>query len=247
MMNCVLKPWWLLSVAFPLHISAFQTSRMSFPNNLVTSAPTRISKGRLSLLSKPPFIGAALTKEEDLQRTIQIIMNHVDDLAKKESRDVVRSSVSEIKENQSNSIAPKNVVANQNRVSHSSHHTVSNGVERALSQLTALFPFFVLSAAMVGFKYPQTLLWVNQGQRVPQMLAAVMMAMGCSLTTDDFKRVLNTSGSNQSKNKKGDPSDDTNTTNIASIPAGILCQYIVSFRKCSVIRLISYYLDQDLF
>ena len=43
-------------------------------------------------------------------------------------------------------------------------------MEKVLSPLTTIFPFFVLSAAIVGMKFPQTMLWVNQGQHVPLML-----------------------------------------------------------------------------
>jgi bile acid:Na+ symporter, BASS family len=85
---------------------------------------------------------------------------------------------------------------------------------------------FVLSAAIVGMKLPQTMLWVNQGQRVPLMLAAVMMAMGCSLTKDDFKRVLSTS-STDSEDEHDLNNNSSSNNNLTAIPAGVSCQYII--------------------
>lgn len=57
------------------------------------------------------------------------------------------------------------------------------------------------------------------------MLVAVMMAMGCSLTKDDSKRVL----SNSSTDSEDEHDLNSNSNNnLTAIPAGVSCQYIVS-------------------
>jgi bile acid:Na+ symporter, BASS family len=176
---------------------------------------------RLFSIEKPPFIGAALSKDEDLQRTIEIIMKHVDDVAKKQSTSKANNTSSDISDTSSNTLTkidsndPKGVIPMDDL-----------SVEKVLSQLTTLFPLFVLSAAIVGMKLPQTMLWVNQGQRVPLMLAAVMMAMGCSLTKDDFKRVLSTS-STDSEDEHDLNNNSSSNNNLTAIPAGVSCQYII--------------------
>jgi hypothetical protein len=175
---------------------------------------------QLFSIEKPPFIGAALSKDDDLQRTIEIIMKHVDDLAKKQTvnrADTISSNVS-LYSNKKDTSAKKTRTEIHDYPADLEPVKVSS-VEKVLAQLTTLFPFFVLSAAIVGMKFPHTMLWVNHGQRVPLMLAAVMMAMGCSLTTDDFKRVFST----ESEDVNG-----SDMNNFAAIPAGVSCQYIVS-------------------
>lgn len=178
---------------------------------------------QLFSIEKPPFIGAALSKDEDLQRTIEIIMKHVDDLAKKQNinrADTISSDVSLYSNKNDTSAKKTGIEINDNQAD--SEPVKVSSIEKVLSQLTTLFPFFVLSAAIVGMKFPHTLLWVNQGQRVPLMLAAVMMAMGCSLTTDDFKRVFSTKSTTDSEDVNG-----SDRNNFAAIPAGISCQYII--------------------
>ena len=62
-------------------------------------------------------------------------------------------------------------------------------------------------------------MWVNKGQIIPFMLSAVMMAMGMTLKTEDFTRLLN--------NKISSTHNDNVQTSLAAIPAGISCQYII--------------------
>uniref|UniRef100_A0A7S3V7Q2 Bile acid:sodium symporter n=1 Tax=Chaetoceros debilis TaxID=122233 RepID=A0A7S3V7Q2_9STRA len=90
------------------------------------------------------------------------------------------------------------------------HQSPTPLIDKLLSKLTSLFPFFVLSAAVLGFQKPTTLLWVNEGNRIPMMLSAVMISMGMTLSTKDFTRVLTSSGKSA-----------------AGIPAGVSCQYII--------------------
>lgn len=177
-------------------------------------------------IEKPPFIGAALNKDEDLQRTIEIIMKHVDDLAKKQSTSKADTISSETVQDLNKKDVSMKTVKGGIEISPNRNELKQvkiGSVEKVLSQLTTLFPFFVLSAAIIGMKLPHTLLWVNQGQRVPLMLAAVMMAMGCSLTTDDFKRVLSSKSTADSRSVDG-----SNKNNLSAIPAGVSCQYLVS-------------------
>lgn len=44
-------------------------------------------------------------------------------------------------------------------------------IDRILSQLTSLFPFFVLGSAILGSLVPNTLNWVNRGNYITYMLA----------------------------------------------------------------------------
>jgi BASS family bile acid:Na+ symporter len=167
-------------------------------------------------------MGAALNKDEDLQRTIEIIMKHVDDLAKKKNTSKGDTISSETVQNSNKKDVSMKTGMEISRNRKELTQVKVGSVEKVLSQLTTLFPFFVLSAAIIGMKLPHTLLWVNQGQRVPLMLAAVMMAMGCSLTTDDFKRVLSSKSITDSRSVDG-----SKNNNLSAIPAGVSCQYLI--------------------
>lgn len=81
------------------------------------------------------MIGAALSKDENLQRTIEIIMKHVDDVAKKQSTSKANHTRSDISDTSSNTLTkidsndPKGVIPMDNL-----------SVEKVLSQLTILYP-----------------------------------------------------------------------------------------------------------
>ncbi len=82
----------------------------------------------------------------------------------------------------------------------------SNKIDKVLYKLTSLFPFFVMSAAVIATYRPATLDWVNKGPTITVMLACVMIGMGMTLSKKDFDMVFQ---SNQ----------------IRSVPMGVLCQF----------------------
>lgn len=90
-------------------------------------------------------------------------------------------------------------------------------IDQVLSTLTTGFPFFVLSSAILGMLKPKTLTWVNNGEIIPLMLAAVMTAMGMTLRREDFTRIFSLS-----KDPKNPQSSD-----LSAIPAGLMCQYLI--------------------
>lgn len=48
----------------------------------------------------------------------------------------------------------------------------------------------VIAAAILSGFFPQTFAWVQQGNRPSIILGIIMLTMGCTLSTDDFKIVL---------------------------------------------------------
>jgi bile acid:Na+ symporter, BASS family len=76
-----------------------------------------------------------------------------------------------------------------------------------LPRLTTAFPLYVVVAAIVGYRFPWTLAWINQGSLVTLLLAAVMAGAGLTLQRSDFTNVWAT------------------RTNRAAIPLGIACQF----------------------
>lgn len=90
-------------------------------------------------------------------------------------------------------------------------------IDQVLSTLTTGFPFFVLFSAILGMLKPKTLTWVNNGEIIPLMLAAVMTAMGMTLRREDFTRVFSLS--------KG--SRNPQSSDLSAIPAGLMCQYLI--------------------
>jgi BASS family bile acid:Na+ symporter len=60
---------------------------------------------------------------------------------------------------------------------------------KAVTTLTSLFPFWVLSAAVLGFFKPMAMSWLK-GELVTFSLALTMLFMGMTLTVADFDRVL---------------------------------------------------------
>ena len=93
--------------------------------------------------------------------------------------------------------------------SSSSSSSSSRLVDEWLAKLTTAFPIFVLSAALLAVQVPRSLLWVNTGNTVTVMLAAVMCGTGLTLQTKDFERIWEI------------------PRNRLAIPLGVLCQFII--------------------
>jgi BASS family bile acid:Na+ symporter len=183
--------------------------------------------------------GAANSKEDDLEKTIKLIMEHVEKESKRDA--LIKAEQTKNKPKQKfldlKSIikADSEVMLRSKKAANGFMGTSSvdetndefvdaavaveekealHFVDNVFAKLTTLFPLFVLSAAITGVKKPGALLWVNKGQLIPLMLSAVMMSMGMTLKTDDFTRVL----------RKSESSEDAS---FAAIPAGISCQYLI--------------------
>lgn len=60
-------------------------------------------------------------------------------------------------------------------------------VSRWLARYTSLF---IILVAIVSFIFPQTFAWVQQGQRASVILGLIMLTMGCTLSTEDFRILL---------------------------------------------------------
>ena len=58
---------------------------------------------------------------------------------------------------------------------------------RWLARYTSLF---IILIAVVSFIFPQTFAWVQQGQRASVILGLIMLTMGCTLSTEDFRILL---------------------------------------------------------
>ena len=58
---------------------------------------------------------------------------------------------------------------------------------RWLARYTSLF---IILIAVVSFLFPQTFAWVQQGQRASVILGLIMLTMGCTLSTEDFRILL---------------------------------------------------------
>lgn len=87
-------------------------------------------------------------------------------------------------------------------------HKVDSTLDKILSRLTSAFPLFVLGSAILGLTKPSALLWTNKGTLISWMLALVMCATGLTLERKDFTNVLR-------------------SKNVAAIPAGVLCQFMI--------------------
>lgn len=59
-------------------------------------------------------------------------------------------------------------------------------ISRWMSQYCS---WIVIAAAVLSGFFPQTFAWVQQGQRPSIILGIIMLTMGCTLTTEDFKTV----------------------------------------------------------
>lgn len=91
-----------------------------------------------------------------------------------------------------------------------------NRLDTILATLTPGFPFFVLGSAIVGLFRPSIFMWTNQGELITIMLALVMCGTGLTLTKDDFAKVLQ-------------------KDSIASVPVGVLCQFLIMPFSASII------------
>ena len=60
-------------------------------------------------------------------------------------------------------------------------------ISRWLARYTSLF---IILIAVVSFIFPQTFAWVQQGQRASVILGLIMLTMGCTLSTEDFRILL---------------------------------------------------------
>ena len=83
------------------------------------------------------------------------------------------------------------------------------GLDKWLERLTTAFPVFVLSSALIGYVQPSTLMWVNRGNIVTLMLAAVMWGTGLTLRKRDFVQVLE------------------KPSNRIAVPLGVFCQFAI--------------------
>lgn len=114
---------------------------------------------------------------------------------------------------QNNTIHFNNTIAesNDNSIVVTSTGITENRIDKLLSRLTNLFPFFVLGSAILGIFKPSLLLWVNTGNIISIMLGGVMCGTGLSLETSDFTYFF----------------EKKNTKSLVSIPLGIACQFII--------------------
>ena len=60
----------------------------------------------------------------------------------------------------------------------------------ASSWLARYTSLFIILIAVVSFIFPQTFAWVQQGQRASVILGLIMLTMGCTLSTEDFRILL---------------------------------------------------------
>ena len=145
----------------------------------------------------------ARSKADDLEKTIAIIMHH----------------------------AKRNKVVNNNKratvKSENSSTSSRFSVANVLSDLTTCFPLFVLSSAIIGSKNPDLLTWVNKGAIIPLMLGAVMIFMGMTLTTQDFKNVFKPAEKSLIASSSSDESQSESSSSISAVPIGVLCQYLI--------------------
>lgn len=62
---------------------------------------------------------------------------------------------------------------------------------QTLSHLMSRYcSWVVIAAALVSAVWPQSFGWVQQGQRPSVILGIIMLTMGCTLSTEDFKILL---------------------------------------------------------
>jgi hypothetical protein len=161
-------------------------------------APTSATSLHLRFGKSDKIKGAAKSKEEDLEKTINAILQHIEsedqrlEAAKerKERGEEIRAEkrsrrieLPELITNEKDNIMLRSKRSTDRGISLSFPGgdeeagdigaPVTNGLDEILSKLTSLFPVFVLSSAIVGMKKPSALTWVNKGQIIPIMLSAV--------------------------------------------------------------------------
>lgn len=98
-------------------------------------------------------------------------------LRRRRRRRILSAVRSDEEENDEMAVSDKDEIQNKNRL------------DLWLSRLTTAFPLFVASAAWIGWWNPSALLWVNHGNTVTIMLAAVMCGTGLTLQAEDFQSV----------------------------------------------------------
>jgi len=142
--------------------------------------------------------GAASSKEDDLEMTIKLIMEHVDVEAKRQDAQKIADAEEEKTKKEEERAKrktfdlptliksePRPIMLRSSRTNEIIEEYVpepsssiatkdsENTLDKVLSKLTSLFPLFVVSSAIIGIKRPVYLTWVNKGQIIPLMLAAV--------------------------------------------------------------------------
>jgi len=65
--------------------------------------------------------------------------------------------------------------------------TLLLSLSRWLARYTSAF---IILIAIVSFIFPSTFAWVQQGQRASIILGLIMLTMGCTLSTEDFRILL---------------------------------------------------------
>ena len=60
-------------------------------------------------------------------------------------------------------------------------------ISRWLARYTSAF---IILIAVVSFIFPNTFAWVQEGQRASIILGLIMLTMGCTLSTEDFRILL---------------------------------------------------------
>lgn len=63
-------------------------------------------------------------------------------------------------------------------------------LKRVSGWLATYTSLFVIAAAVLAYVCPAAFGWVQQGQRASIILGLIMLTMGCTLTTDDFRILL---------------------------------------------------------
>lgn len=183
-------------VSFPAVCSAFTVQRSTLRIQASTvSSQTQYNKNYIHHMASGP----ADSKEDDLERTIKLIMEHVEKEAKREElKRMQQAKQQDSAEEKQRVVNLPSLIKADNEImlrgkkaandvlgikSEEENEdtdlllTVTNDsknmLDRVLSTSTNLFPFFVLSFAIMGLKKPKALLWVNRGQLIPLMLSAV--------------------------------------------------------------------------
>ena len=166
-------------------LAVVSCSAFTAPTPLMRKTPFSAKKSTSLHMS-----GAANSKEDDLERTIKSIMEHVEKESKRVDVKKVEPAKNKPKQTMSDIIKDDSYDMSKRAADEvmgisSSDDTEyeittdieekeeSNTLDIILAKMTSLFPFFVLSSAVLGVKKPDVLLWVNNGQLIPLMLSAV--------------------------------------------------------------------------
>ena len=137
--------------------------------------------------------GSAKSNEADLEKTVNLILQHIEGDEKRTEAKRKREDL--LEEKRARRVQLPELINTDNQIMLRSKRgsdtpstdrgisfsvpvpevetDSSSGLDEMLSKLTSLFPVFVLSSAIVGMKKPSALTWVNKGQIIPIMLSAV--------------------------------------------------------------------------